>query len=240
MVLASHLKPVPAVQGSVRSSFHGVTQALQNLSIAARPDSRPLRLAVEGTCGMWSCGSLTNDWQLVPFTPPRYCQSHISPTASRVCDLTGKKANNGYNVTFSHKRNKKLQHANLQHKRVYWPEAQRYVRLRLCTKVRLGTRACILGVCKFVAHQAIKTLEKKGLQAMAKEAGLDLWKLPFQDARPERLEWVAAQPKRPPMAKNPRKMKNPEKIAASKKTPLIGEYVVGNRIAYRRAEQGEF
>lgn len=56
MVLASQLKPVPAMQGSVRSSFHGVTQALQNLSIAARPDSRPLRLTVEGTCGMQSCG----------------------------------------------------------------------------------------------------------------------------------------------------------------------------------------
>ncbi len=75
---------------------------------------------------------------------------------------------------------------------------------------------------------------------MAKEAGLDLWKLPYQDARPERLEWVAQQPKRPPMAKNPRKMKNAEKLAASKKTPLIGEYVIGNRIAYRRAEPGEF
>lgn len=47
------------------------------------------------------------------------------PAASRVCDLTGKKANNGYNVTFSHKRNKKLQQVNLQYKKVYWPEGQR-------------------------------------------------------------------------------------------------------------------
>lgn len=45
--------------------------------------------------------------------------------ASRVCDLTGKRANNGYVVTFSHKRNKKLQQANLQYKKVYWPEGQR-------------------------------------------------------------------------------------------------------------------
>ena len=51
--------------------------------------------------------------------------------ASRVCQLTGKKANNGYVVTFSHKRNKKLQGVNLQYKRLYWPEAQRFVRLRL-------------------------------------------------------------------------------------------------------------
>ena len=55
--------------------------------------------------------------------------------ASRVCQLTGKKANNGYVVTFSHKRNKKLQGVNLQYKRLYWPEAQRFVRLRLSTKV---------------------------------------------------------------------------------------------------------
>jgi len=28
-------------------------------------------------------------------------------------------------VTFSHKRNKKLQQVNLQYKKVYWPEGQR-------------------------------------------------------------------------------------------------------------------
>jgi large subunit ribosomal protein L28 len=42
-----------------------------------------------------------------------------------VCDLTGKRANNGYVVTFSHKRNKKLQQVNLQYKKVFWPEGQR-------------------------------------------------------------------------------------------------------------------
>ncbi len=49
----------------------------------------------------------------------------VCPTASRVCDLTGKRANNGYVVTFSHKRNKKMQQVNLQYKKVYWPEGQR-------------------------------------------------------------------------------------------------------------------
>lgn len=42
-----------------------------------------------------------------------------------MCDLTGKRANNGYVVTFSHKRNKKLQQVNLQYKKVFWPEGQR-------------------------------------------------------------------------------------------------------------------
>ena len=50
--------------------------------------------------------------------------------------LTGKKANNGWTVSFSHIRNKKLQGVNLQYKRIYWPEQQRYIRLRISTKVR--------------------------------------------------------------------------------------------------------
>ncbi|KAG6552652.1 hypothetical protein Mapa_005599 [Marchantia paleacea] len=79
----------------------------------------------------------------------------VTPLASRKCDLTGKKANNGYNVSFSNHRTKKLQGANLQYKRLWWEEANRFVKLRLSTK-------------------ALKTIEKKGLSAMAKEAGIDL------------------------------------------------------------------
>ena len=73
----------------------------------------------------------------------------------RKCELTGKKANNAYAVSHSHRRNKKLQEANLQEKRVWWPQGNRWVKLRLSTK-------------------AIKTLSHKGIAAMAKEAGIDL------------------------------------------------------------------
>ena len=149
-----------------------------------------------------------------PLTRARL-SSTIAYAASRVCDLTGKKANNGYVVTFSHKRNKKLQQPNLQYKKVYWPEGQRWVKLRICTK-------------------AMKTIEKNGLQKMANEAGIDLWKLPFEDARPGRKEWLAAQEVKPPMKKGGRKMKNAEKLAASTKTPLVAEYVSG-KIQYVRA-----
>ena len=45
----------------------------------------------------------------------------------------------------------------------------------------------------------MKTVERKGLQSMAKEAGLDLYSLPYTDARPQRLEWLAQQPVNPPM-----------------------------------------
>ncbi len=74
---------------------------------------------------------------------------------SRVCQLTGKKANNGFAVSHSHRRTKKLQQVNLQWKRIWWEEGKRWVRLHISTK-------------------AIKSLEKKGLVAMAKEAGINL------------------------------------------------------------------
>jgi len=74
---------------------------------------------------------------------------------SRRCDLTGKKANNAFAISHSHRRTKRLQEANLQSKRVWWEQGNRWVRLRLSTK-------------------AIKTLTTKGLDAMAKEAGINL------------------------------------------------------------------
>ncbi|MEL6224657.1 MAG: 50S ribosomal protein L28 [Cyanobacteria bacterium J06626_14] len=74
---------------------------------------------------------------------------------SRTCNLTGKKANNAYAVSHSHRRTKKLQGVNLQSKKVWWPQGNRWVKLRLSTK-------------------AIKTLKSRGIEAMAKEAGIDL------------------------------------------------------------------
>ncbi len=74
---------------------------------------------------------------------------------SRRCDLTGKKANNAFSISHSHRRTKRLQEANLQSKRVWWEQGNRWVRLRLSTK-------------------AIKTLTTRGLDAMAKEAGINL------------------------------------------------------------------
>ncbi|NEN96237.1 MAG: 50S ribosomal protein L28, partial [Moorea sp. SIO3I7] len=62
---------------------------------------------------------------------------------------------NGYAVSHSHRRTKRLQNVNLQVKRVWWEEGKRWVKLRISTK-------------------AIKTLQKKGLQAMAQEAGINL------------------------------------------------------------------
>jgi large subunit ribosomal protein L28 len=74
---------------------------------------------------------------------------------ARRCQLTGKKANNAYAISHSHRRTKRLQQVNLQEKRLWWPEGKRWVSLRIST-------------------QAIKTLQRKGLNQFAKEAGLDL------------------------------------------------------------------
>ncbi|MEB3272369.1 MAG: 50S ribosomal protein L28 [Prochlorothrix sp.] len=74
---------------------------------------------------------------------------------SRRCQLTGKGANNAYAVSHSHRRTKRLQQANLQSKRIWWPEGNRWVKLRISTK-------------------AIKTLQRKGLTQFAKEMGVDL------------------------------------------------------------------
>jgi large subunit ribosomal protein L28 len=76
---------------------------------------------------------------------------------ARKCQLTGKQANNAFAISHSHRRTKKVQEANLQWKRIWWAEGNRWVKLRLSTK-------------------AIKTLENKSLSAFAKEAGIDLSK----------------------------------------------------------------
>lgn len=178
--------------------------------------------------------------------------------SGRTCQLTGKKANNGYVVTFSHKRNKKLQHINLQEKKVYWPEGSRWVKLRVCTKVSRPQAMSVplvsaatyhiqeqeLFACQLVGLisrdsnclQALKTIEKKGLNAMAREAGLDLSKLPYTDVSKNRLEYLAKREPAPPMPRKIalRRMKDPEKLAASKKKPLVAKYLLGNRVYLTR------
>jgi len=74
---------------------------------------------------------------------------------SRRCQLTDKHANNGYAVSHSHRRTKRLQEANLQSKRIWWEEGQCFIRIKLSTK-------------------ALKSVKKKGLSAVAKEAGVNL------------------------------------------------------------------
>jgi len=50
---------------------------------------------------------------------------------SRVCDLTGKKAMTGNNVSFSNKKNKRKFNVNLFTKKFYIPEEDRWVTLKV-------------------------------------------------------------------------------------------------------------
>ncbi len=76
---------------------------------------------------------------------------------SRVCDLTGARANNGMAVSHSHIRTKKLQQVNLQKRRLWWEEGNRWINLRISTK-------------------ALKSIQKVGLGKFAKSQGIDLKK----------------------------------------------------------------
>ncbi|KAH8499486.1 hypothetical protein H0E87_018101 [Populus deltoides] len=98
----------------------------------------------------------------ISYNPPKPLTAPFTPAiqplvARRICPFTGKKANRANKVSFSNHKTKKLQFVNLQYKRVWWEAGKRYVKLRLSTK-------------------ALKTIEKNGLDAVAKKAGIDLRK----------------------------------------------------------------
>ena len=76
---------------------------------------------------------------------------------SRICELTGAKANNGMAVSHSHIRTKKLQQVNLQKRRLWWKEGNKWVTMRISTK-------------------ALKSIQKVGLNKFAKSQGVNLSK----------------------------------------------------------------
>ena len=70
---------------------------------------------------------------------------------SRVCELTGKKEMVGNNVSHAMNKTKRKFEANLVKKRFYIPEEDRWVTLKVSTS-------------------AIKTINKKGISAVIKDA----------------------------------------------------------------------
>ena len=70
---------------------------------------------------------------------------------SKVCELTGKKAQFGNNVSFSINKTRRRFNVNLSKKRFYIPEEDCWVTLRISTR-------------------ALKTINKKGISAVLKEA----------------------------------------------------------------------
>lgn len=70
---------------------------------------------------------------------------------SRVCELTGKKAMVGNNVSHALNRTKRKFNANLMTKRFYIPEEDKWITLK-------------------VSASALKNINKKGITAVIKEA----------------------------------------------------------------------
>ena len=66
---------------------------------------------------------------------------------------------------------------------------------------------------------------------MAKEMGIDLYSLPYNDRSKSRVEWLKENhkgyPAQPTKIGTSRRMKNPEKLAASRKKPLQARYIDG-------------
>lgn len=74
---------------------------------------------------------------------------------ARRCELTGKGPLSGNNVSHANNKTRRRFLPNLQTKRIWIPEQKRFVTLK-------------------ISARAIKTLDKKGLQAMLKEANIVL------------------------------------------------------------------
>jgi len=67
------------------------------------------------------------------------------------CKLTGKKPLVGYNISHAHNKTKKRQQPNVQSKRIWDEENQQWVRMKISTR-------------------AIRTIQKKGLQAALRDS----------------------------------------------------------------------
>ncbi len=70
---------------------------------------------------------------------------------SKVCELTGKRAMSGNNVSHALNRTKRKFNVNLVKKRFYIPEEDKWITLKVSTS-------------------ALKTINKKGISAVLKEA----------------------------------------------------------------------
>jgi len=70
---------------------------------------------------------------------------------SRVCDITGKKVITGNKVSHANKKSKRKFYPNLQEKKFFIPEENRWVTLKVSTS-------------------AIRTINKNGISAVIKEA----------------------------------------------------------------------
>lgn len=74
---------------------------------------------------------------------------------SKKCAITGKRPLSGHLVSHAHNLTKRWQRPNVHNKRIYVPELERWVRIKLSTR-------------------ALRTVNKKGLLKFLRDEGLTL------------------------------------------------------------------
>ena len=53
---------------------------------------------------------------------------------SKICDLSGRRKNNGYKISHSHVRNKVKQEVNLHYKKIWSTTRKRWLKMRISTR----------------------------------------------------------------------------------------------------------
>ena len=232
----SRAGPVTSSSGQVKVCL---SRSFSSLSLSSQPQRNSSRVnvftgneSIRGSCEvdpLFFDGSVRARRTLVISAAKKKSGSG-GVSSGRVCQLTGKKRLNSSYLTFSHKKIRNVQYPNLQNKRIFWEEGQRWVKMKISTK-------------------AMRTLDKKGLEAMAKEAGINLWDLPHQKYDPSREEWKKENPY--PSKQFPKKLKSrrrnkwllPNSLRGSQawvpeeeSRPIIGD-VVDGKIIRRAAEE---
>lgn len=77
---------------------------------------------------------------------------------SKICEITGKKVMSGNNVSHSHSKTKRKFYPNLQNKKFYIPEEDRWVTLKV-------SAAGIRNITKKGITEALKEAKEKGYYA---------------------------------------------------------------------------
>merc|ERR1711865_1013417 len=133
------------------------------------------KVQLQASRSSFAAGDLANAFSRmsVARVPVAQRPVYFTVEASRVCDMTGKRRNNANSISFSGKRNAKIQNPNLQKKYLYWPEQEKMVRMKIAVKT-------------------MRTIDKLGLQVTAKKYGVNLHKFPYKDVSDNRVNWLAA------------------------------------------------
>ncbi|GAB2217757.1 hypothetical protein Droror1_Dr00000968 [Drosera rotundifolia] len=146
MATAMCLSAPPPSLSSTNLRFHARTTTTNNSLLKAA--------SIKPSLGFKPMQSFTCNPLVVVGSPRRLIQPIV---ARRICPFLEKKANKANRVSHSNHKTIVRQHVNLQYKRIWWEEGKRYVKLRLSTK-------------------ALRTIERDGLDVVAKKAGIDLRK----------------------------------------------------------------